>query len=134
VKGKIVTNINKPVVINNLVEILTLKRRKERGVVKIDEIENSLKLWVKYEQEIFSSEKKFNNKKHQLDLFKDAAGIYRLKGRLEGAHLSFDTKHPMLLNHVSYFTKLVIINAHHTVKHMRGKSALHSGYSFLSYV
>jgi hypothetical protein len=111
-----------------------LKRRKERGVVKIDEIENSLKLWVKYEQEIFSSEKKFNNKKHQLDLFKDAAGIYRLKGRLEGAHLSFDTKHPMLLNHVSYFTKLVIINAHHTVKHMRGKSTLNEVRSFLSYV
>jgi len=101
-----------------------LKRQIARGVVKTEEKEKSLKLWIKYEQDIMSSDNKFDNKKQQLDLFMDNEGIYRLKGRLEGAHLSFDAKHPILLNHLSYFTKLVVIRAHHAVKHMRGKSTL----------
>ena len=47
-----------------------------------------------------------------------------MKGRLENSHLPFNAKYPVLLNRNSYFTKLVILNAHIEVKHMRLKATL----------
>ena len=46
-------------------------------------------------------------------------GILRLKGRFGNSPLAFEHKHPILLRNTSYFTKLVILNAHERVGHLR---------------
>ena len=101
-------------------------RQKEvrTGEVTAEETEKALKIWIKAEQGVILRDKKFPNLKNQLSLFADNDGILRLKGRLENSHLPYDSKHPILLNRESYFTTLVIRNAHHKVKHMRMKSTL----------
>ena len=52
-----------------------------------------------------------------LCLFKDADGIYRLKGRFSEANLTEDEKHPIIISRNSHFSKLVIIQAHAKVLH-----------------
>ena len=100
------------------------KKEIRTGEVTVEEIENAMKLWIKDEQGVIVKDKKFPNLKNQLSLFADGDGILRLKGRLEHSHLPYDSKHPVLLNRESWFTTLVIRNAHHKVKHMRMKSTL----------
>ena len=94
------------------------------GEVTVEETEKALHAWIKAEQGEIVKEKKFSNLKNQLSLFAGSDGTLRLKGRLENSHLPYDSKHPILLNRGSYFTTLVIRNAHHKVKHMRMKSTL----------
>ena len=57
-------------------------------------------------------------------LFYDGERIIHLQGRLENSYLPFDTKHPILLNRGSCFTRLVILHTHFNVKHMRVKATL----------
>ena len=94
------------------------------GEVTTEETEIALELWIKYEQAGIASDSKFKNMTKQLSLFNDKKGILRLKGRLENSHLSYDAKHPILLNRCSHFTRLIILHAHGKVKHMRTKSTL----------
>ena len=94
------------------------------GEVTDEERKMALKSWIKSEQGEITKDKKFTNLKNQLSLFGDEEGILRLKGRLENSHIPYESKHPILLNRDSYFTTLVIRNAHHKVKHMRMKSTL----------
>ena len=96
----------------------------QSGEITAEESEKALKLWIKSEQSLIMKEKKFENLKNQLSLFEDGEGILRLKGRLENSHLPYDSKHPIFLNQDSFFTTLVIRDAHHRVKHMRTKSTL----------
>ena len=100
------------------------KERKPDSVVEIDEAEKSLELWIKYEQFLIRNGKNFKQLKKQLNLMEDENGILRLKGRLENSHLPYDAKHPILLDRNSYFTKLVILDAHEKVLHLRMKSTL----------
>ena len=52
-----------------------------------------------------------------LKLFVDNNGIVRLKGRFENCALNYDEKFPALLRSDSYFTYLLIIDAHENVFH-----------------
>ena len=97
------------------------RKVKRNYAIGVDEIEKGLKLWVKYEQKIVMADKEFSNKNMQLSLFFDDEGILRLKGRLENSHLPYEAKHPIFIDHRSYFTRLVILDAHEKVKHMRTK-------------
>ena len=96
----------------------------EEDKISAEEKEKALKMWIKAEQGEISQQKTFMNLQRQLSLFSDGSGILRLKGRLENSHLSYDAKHPILLDKDSYFTTLVIREAHQKVKHMRVKSTL----------
>ena len=100
------------------------KGKRKLGDISSEDTERAMKLWIKTEQGDISRQKKFANLEKQLSLFRDEEGILRLKGRLDNSHLSYDAKHPILLNKDSYFTTLVIRHAHHKVKHMRMKSTL----------
>ena len=51
-------------------------------------------------------------------LFYDGEGIIRLKGRLENSYLPFDTKHPILLNRESYFTRLLMLSICELKQHL----------------
>ena len=89
-----------------------------------EETGDALKRCIRWEQISIATDKHFENVKKQLMLFYDGEGIIRLKGRLENSYLPFDTKHPILLNRESYFTRLVILHARFNVKHMRVKATL----------
>lgn len=101
-----------------------VSKRKDTGVIKCHEIEFGKLLWVKGDQSSLEGSKNFKNLKKQLSLFQDELGFWRLKGRLENSHLSYDKKHPIFLDRHSYFTKLMILDAHERVKHLRTKSTL----------
>ena len=92
--------------------------------VSAEEKERALKIWIRAEQGEISKRKTFGNLQTQLSLFSDEDGILRLKGRLGNSHLPYDAKHPLLLDKDSYFTTLIIREAHYKVKHMRVKSTL----------
>ena len=51
-------------------------------------------------------DKKFKNLKKQLSLICDNNGVIRLKGRLDNSFMSYDSKHPILLDRNSHATKL----------------------------
>ena len=95
-----------------------------KDVIDVDEMERALEYWVLYEQSVIRKNNNFKNLLKQLNLMEDNKNILRLRGRLEHSHLCYDTKHPMLLDRGSYFTKLVILDAHENVKHLRMKSTL----------
>ena len=98
------------------------KIKNETGEICVEETDVALQKCLKWEQTSIIEDKQFGNLKKQLSLFVDEDGIIRLKGRLENSHLPFNAKYPVLLNRNSYFTKLVILNAHIKVKHMRLKA------------
>lgn len=90
-----------------------------------EETEKALELWIKTEQKLITDdEKKFKNLKKQLSLFVDSDEMIRLKGRLANSFVPYAVKHPILLDRNSHITKLIILQAHETVKHMRLKSTL----------
>ena len=60
---------------------------------------------------------KFKLLKRQLNLFSDENGLWQCGGRLENAVMNYDTKYPYILTKDSYFTKLVVMNSHASVKH-----------------
>ena len=106
--------------INNCLKV----KKKETGEIIVEQTNEALKLCIQWEQITIVYEKGFNNLRKQLSLFFDTDRILRLKGRLKNSHLTFDAKHPILLNRRSYFTNLVILDAHSNVKHMRLKATL----------
>ena len=100
------------------------KEARRTGEITYKEIVEVTKLWLLADQSSLGMENNFLNLKKQLSLFTDAEGIVRLKGRLENSHLTYEEKHPILLNRSTYLTKLLILQAHEKVKHMRMKSTL----------
>ena len=94
------------------------------GEIVNEEKENALVSWIKTEQKLMIDDKKFKNLKKQLSLICDNNGVIGLKGRLDNSFMSYDSKHPILLDRNSHVTKLIILKAHESVKHMRLKSTL----------
>ena len=96
-------------------------KRKEHlivtGDINLEEINHAEELWVKREQFTIEKGVKYEKLKKSLSLFTDDSGLLRLKGRFGNSDLSFEEKHPLLLRSDSYFTELLISNAHSTVKH-----------------
>ena len=88
------------------------------GVITSKEIDSTEMLWIKSEQNFIRLDPQFKNLEKQLSLFSDD-GILRLKGRFGNSSLAFEHKYPILLRNTSYFTKLVILNAHKRVGHLR---------------
>ena len=100
---------------------------KKKGIseeVSAEEIEDAMNRWIKYEQKLMIADEQHLNKCRQLNLFSDGEGLLRLKGRLENSHLLYDEKHPVFLNYRSYFSRLLILDSHEKVKHMRTKATL----------
>ena len=87
----------------------------------LQEAEN---LWIIEAQASLPGELKFSVWQQQFGLFLDEQGIWRCGGRLAKAELSFDAKHPILLNQQHHFTALVVYDAHARVKHDGVKETL----------
>lgn len=79
-------------------------------------------------KEHFSNDlKKFGTLKRERDLglIIDEDELWRCGGRrIDNMNVSYDTCFPYLLSKESYFTKLVVIHSHETVKHNGVKETL----------
>ena len=102
---------------------ITHSNQSRSGELSIAETETSEKLWVRSEQNIIKIKKNYANLRKQLGLF-TADGILKLKGRFGNSNLKHEFKHPNLLDSDSYFTRLVVSDAHENVKHLRTNSTL----------
>ena len=93
-------------------------------VLTIEENERSLKMWILSEQATLKLQSNFLKIKNSLNLFEDD-GILRLKGRFQNSSLEFSAKFPVLIRgKESYFTRLVVWDAHQNVLHHGVESTL----------
>ena len=63
-------------------------------------------LWLLECQKKVIADKKFKQWQKQLDLFVDEKGLWRCRGRIENASVSYTTKYPVLLHNVHHLTTL----------------------------
>ena len=102
---------------------ITHSNQSKSGELSIAETETSEKLWIHSEQNIIKIKKNYANLRKQLGLFTED-GILKLKGRFGNSNLKHEFKHPILIDSDSYFTRLVVLDAHENVKHLRTNSTL----------
>ncbi|CAB4045566.1 Hypothetical predicted protein, partial [Paramuricea clavata] len=107
------------------------KRTKNHGnlitenVLTADEYEQALHMWIKEEQSLIKGQSNFANVWASLNLFEDKDGFLRLKGRFANSNLRYQDQHPMILRgNESYFTQLVIWDAHKASMHHGVESTL----------
>ncbi len=75
------------------------------GPLSTEELEESLRYWIKRTQAAYENEQKFQSEREQLGLYKDGNGLYRCRGRIEGHH-------PIFLPTKATFTKKLTESAH----------------------
>ena len=102
--------------INNLLSRVKIGVNVTSGVIKLDESVKSEKLWIMNEQDSFITPEKYKQLQKSFNLY-DEDGIFRLKGRYSAASLNEYEKNPILISNNSYFTKLVVLQAHYDVLH-----------------
>ena len=87
-------------------------------VLKVDEYETALSMWIKDEQLVIKRQSNFRNLRASLNLFEDKDGSLRLKGQFANSSLKYGEQHPVLLRcKDSHFTRLVIWDAHESTMH-----------------
>ena len=107
--------------------IKILKRRtspEASDCLEVDEIPKAEILWITELQQLLVKDGHFDCWKKQFGLFVDQDGIWRCRGRIANAHVSFSTKHPILLHKDHWLTKLFVRNAHERVFHNGVKETL----------
>ena len=87
------------------------------GVLSTGELEFARNLLIEDSQRGLENDKNFPNLKKQLDLFQDERGLWRCGGRLENAELTYDQKHPLLIDNKHPIAKMVIRESHVNVMH-----------------
>ena len=106
------------------------KWKKNLNEIKLDnltvaDIEESKKVWLLYEQTFIVNKDNFLKVKNSLQLFSDQDNLLGVKTRISDIEtFLYDKKYPVLLNSGSYFTKLVILNAHISGSHSGVASTL----------
>ena len=88
------------------------------GEICAEEVDESKKLWVKYEQYFIQKDSKYKRMKNSLNLYFDENSLVHSKTRFsELTEMSHERKHPLLLRNNSYFTKLIVLDSHEKVFH-----------------
>ncbi len=85
---------------------LLLSRVRPESEVSYAETLKAEDLWLLETQRMVVSDQKFKQWQKQLDLFADEKGLWRCRGRIQNASVSYSTKHPILLprnHHLSVF-------------------------------
>lgn len=101
------------------------------GQIKEDEVDaeemgNSKRLWLKYEQLFIKNSDSYLKVKNSLNLFEDEDGLLRCKTRFsEHPTLNYNAIYPILLQTKSYFTTLIIMDYHKQNFHNGVTSTLH---------
>ncbi|XP_044757673.1 uncharacterized protein LOC123315852 [Coccinella septempunctata] len=96
-------------------------KMKRNGALALRELHESLKVLVKYTQQVhFSNEfenSAFSRPFRRLGAFRDEDGILRVGGRLNHSNLSPNSKFPMILPRSSRLTQLIVEYYHHKYFH-----------------
>ena len=109
---------------------ISAKWKKNLNEIKLDnltvaDIEESKKVWLLYEQTFIVNKDNFLKVKNSLHLFSDQDNLLRFKTTISDTEtFSYNKNYLILLNSGSYFTKLVILNAHVSVSHSGVASTL----------
>ena len=102
--------------INNLLARVKIGITVTSGAITLDESLKSEKLWIMNEQDSLITPEKYKQLQKSFNLYEED-GIFRLKGRYSAASLNEYKKYPILISSNSYFTKLVVLQAHYNVLH-----------------
>ena len=108
-----------------------LQKKVQSSVLTVSDLAEAEKLWMWESQSSLVNDKRFPMWKVQFGLFQDTDQIWRCRGRLQNANLSFSAEHPILLNKKHRVTALIVHNAHQRVQHNGVKDTLtevHSKY------
>ena len=98
---------------------------KKTGALHLTEIKEAEKLWLQYEHSFIKNNADFKKKKTSLRLFEDQDGLLRSRTRISGVEsIQFKRRQPILLRKNSYFTELIILQAHQEVCHLGVESTL----------
>ena len=98
------------------------------GELAVIVIEKCKTLWILHDQKLIFGKDNFTKVKNSLNLFYDDKKILRVKTSISGIEsFSFDKKFPILLKKDSYFTELIVLNAHAVVFH----SGFHSSLNYI---
>ena len=81
-------------------------------------------LWIRSTQSSLQDHSSYKEWRQQLGLFQDEEGLWRCRGRISNASVSYDSKYPILLPANEHFTILVIRKAHERVLHNGVKETL----------
>ena len=94
------------------------------GQLRVTEICEAGKMWIRYEQSIISKEgEKFNKLTSSSNLFHDNEQLIRLNTRLNrSTQLYYGNINPLLLN--SHFSKLMVLQSHEQMFHSGLESTL----------
>ena len=92
--------------------------------LRVDELQLSESLIIKYMQRLLLKDKNYKQWEHQLNLFTDDTGIIRCKRRLSNANLSYSTKFPLFIPARHYLTDLIIMECHAKVCHNGSRDTL----------
>ena len=103
---------------------LSKQERCFEDTITVDEYKDATERWIKCEQSYIRTNTNFKKLYASLKLFEDSRAVLRLKGRFENSLMSYDEKYPIILRSDSYFTKLLVLNAHKNVMHQGIESTL----------
>ena len=93
--------------------------------VTVTELENAEIMWLRYSQETMMNDTKMSQLIKSLNLYQDENSLYRSKTRLsESRELKTDVKFPIVLPSQGHLTKIIILDAHEKVLHMRTETTL----------
>ena len=105
--------------------VFNLRNRVSRrcSVLSSDEYAEARLLWVREAQRGISNSSNFNQVRQDLGLHL-VDGVFRCKGRISNAPISFDARFPIFLPHDHSFTLLVVRHYHSVVLHNGVKETL----------
>ena len=89
-----------------------------------DDFAKAEALWVAESQHTLAKDENFGQWRKQFDLFQDDKNIWRCRGQLKNADVSFSTMHPILLSKDHFLTTLFVRRAHERVMHSGVKATL----------
>ena len=101
-----------------------LKNRDHSCELSHTDLARAKRLWILECQAALMRDKNFPTWKSQFNLYLDENQLWRCKGRLEHASLSFATKHPLMLARRHRITELIVRDAHCIVQHGGVKETL----------
>ncbi|XP_048489043.1 uncharacterized protein LOC125491356 isoform X1 [Plutella xylostella] len=107
------------------INICRKKAKRNAGRLSCQEVDASLKMIIKYDQQQHFKEeiaglslgKEIASHLKALNPFVDGMGLMRVGGRLQHADLPYYQKHPIILAKKSNITHLIIENEHKTLMH-----------------
>ena len=98
-------------------------RRPQESITMVSLVSHAETLWIQ-ESQLSLANDEHHTLKRQLGLFKDTSGIWRCRGRISNAMVSYAVKHPILLLRSHWLTTLIVRHSHERVFHNGVKETL----------